>query len=115
VAQRGVSEDRSKAKAEGAEIQWGDETGLHSTTCAAAATFAKGQTPVVHANARREKLSVISTVTNKCQMRWKVFSGALNAKVLIGFLDRPVRLCSVAVYCAISCPDFTVTLIAKHS
>jgi hypothetical protein len=56
----------------------------------------KGQTPVVHANARREKLSVISTVTNKCQMRWKVFSGALNAKVLIGFLDRPVRLCSVA-------------------
>jgi transposase len=38
-----------------------------------------------------KKRSVISTVTNKGQMRWKVFSGALNAKVLIGFLDRLVR------------------------
>lgn len=43
---------------------------------------------MVLANANREKLSVISTVTNNGQMRWMVFSGALNAKVLIGFLKR---------------------------
>ena len=48
----------------------------------------KGKIPVVLANANREKLSVISTVTNKNQMHWKVFSRALNAKVLIGFLKR---------------------------
>ena len=52
---------------------------------------AKGKTPVVLANANRLKLSVISTVTNKRQMRWKVFSGALNAKILIGFLKRLVH------------------------
>jgi hypothetical protein len=34
---------------------------------------------------------VISTVTNKGQMRWKVFSGALNAKILIGFMKRLVH------------------------
>lgn len=46
---------------------------------------------MVLANANRAKLSVISTVTNKGQMRWKVFSGALNAKVLIGFMKRLVH------------------------
>jgi transposase len=51
----------------------------------------KGKTPVVLANANRAKLSVISTVTNKGQMRWKVFSGALNAKILIGFMKRLVH------------------------
>jgi hypothetical protein len=34
----------------------------------------KGRTLVVRANANREKLSVISTVTNKGETRWKVFS-----------------------------------------
>jgi transposase len=34
---------------------------------------------------------VISTVTNKGQMCWKVFSGALNAEILIGFMERLVR------------------------
>ena len=34
---------------------------------------------------------MISTVTNKGQMRWKIFSGALNAKILIGFLERLTR------------------------
>ena len=48
----------------------------------------KGKTPVVLANANCSKLSVISTVTNKGQMRWKVFRGALNAKIMIGFLKR---------------------------
>jgi hypothetical protein len=52
---------------------------------------AKGQTPVLRVNACREGLSVISTVTNKGQMRWRVFSGALNAKILIGFLERLTR------------------------
>jgi hypothetical protein len=30
-------------------------------------------------------------VTNKGQMRWKVFSGALDAKILIGFMKRLVQ------------------------
>lgn len=46
---------------------------------------------MVLANANRPKLSVISTGTNKGQMRWKVFSGALNAKILIGFMKRLVH------------------------
>ena len=79
------------AKQEGAEIQWGDETGLRSDDVRGRGYAPKGKTPVVLANANRAKLSVISTVTNKGQMRWKVFSGALNAKILIGFLKRLIH------------------------
>jgi transposase len=42
-------------------------------------------------NANRAKLSVISTVTNKGQMRWKAFSEALSAHQLIGFIKRLVH------------------------
>lgn len=38
------------------------------------------------ANANRAKLNVISTVTNKGEMRWKVFSGELNVRLLISFM-----------------------------
>lgn len=80
-----------RAKTEGAEIHWGDETGLRSDDVRGRGYAPKGQTPVLRVNSRREGLSVISTVTNKGEMRWKVFSGALNAKILIGFLTRLVR------------------------
>ena len=80
-----------RAKTEGAEIQWGDEAGLRSDDVRGRGYAPKGQTPVVLTNANRAKLSVILTVTNKGQMRWRVFSGALNAHILIGFLERLVR------------------------
>lgn len=80
-----------RAKQEGAEIHWGDETGLRSDDVRGRSYAPKGQTPVLRVNACREGLSVISTVTNKGEMRWKIFSGALNAKILTGFLERLTR------------------------
>lgn len=80
-----------RAKTEGAEIHWGDETGLRSDDVRGRGYAPKGQTPLLRVNARREGLSVISTVTNKGEMRWRIFSGALNAKILIDFLKRLTR------------------------
>jgi transposase len=80
-----------RAKQEGAEIHWGDETGLRSDDVRGRGYAPKGETPVLRVNRNRSSLSVISTVTNKGQMRWKIFSGALNAKILIGFLKRLTR------------------------
>jgi transposase len=51
----------------------------------------KGQTPVVRVNNKRHGLSVISTVTNKGQMRWRIFEGALNTTILIDFLRRLIK------------------------
>lgn len=80
-----------RAKQESAEIHWGDETGLRSDDVRGRGYAPKGQTPLLRVNACREGLSVISTITNKGEMRWKIFSGALNAKILIGFLERLTR------------------------
>ena len=80
-----------RAKTEGAEIHWGDETGLRSDDVRGRGYAPKGQTPVLRIKSRREGLSVISTVTNKGEMRWKIFSGALNAKLLLDFLKRLTR------------------------
>lgn len=43
----------------------------------------QGQTPVVRVNNKRHGLLVISSVTNKGEMRWKIFEEALNAGILI--------------------------------
>ena len=80
-----------RAKAEGAEIHWGDETGLRSDDVRGRSFAPIGETPVIRINSRREGLSIISTVTNKGQMRWKIFDGALNADILIDFLGRLIK------------------------
>lgn len=86
------------AKVEGAEIHWGDETGLRSDDVRGRGYAPQGQTPVVRVNNKRHGLSVISTVTNKGAMRWKIFEGALNSAILIDFMKRLVRDAGRKVY-----------------
>jgi transposase len=51
----------------------------------------KGVTPTIRGNQRRHGCSVISVVSNKGEMRWMVFHGALNSQVLIKFLKRLIK------------------------
>ena len=81
----------ARAKAEGAEIHWGDASGLRSDDVRGRGFAPKGHTPVVRVNNTRHGLSVISTVTNKGQMRWRIFDGALNTTILIDFLRRLIK------------------------
>jgi transposase len=86
------------AKVEGAEIPLGDETGLRSDDVRCRSYAPQGHTPVIRVNSKRHGLSVISTVTNKGQMRWKAFDGALNSDILIDFLERLVKDASRKIY-----------------
>jgi transposase len=81
----------ARAHAEGAEIHWGDETGLRIDDVRGRGYAPRGQTPVVRVTRKRQNLSVISTVTNKGQMRWRVLDGAMNGARLIDFMQRLVR------------------------
>lgn len=81
----------ARARKEGAEIHWGDETGLRSDDVRGRSFAPVGETPVIRINSKRAGLSIISTVTNKGQMRWKIFDGALNADILIDFLRRLIK------------------------
>src|ERR671932_777254 len=72
-------------------IFWGDETGLRADDVRGRSYAPPGQTPVVRPNHRRIGLGLISAVSNKGELRWKVLDGAIKAPVLICFLQRLIK------------------------
>jgi transposase len=75
-----------RAKNEGAEIHWGDETALVNTDVRGRGFAPKGQTPIARVVGRtRQKLSMISTVTNQGKTSWEIIDGNFNHERLIEF------------------------------
>lgn len=79
------------AKAEGAEIFWGDRTGVNNQPNRSRGYAPRGQTPVVSQTSKRFGFSVMSAVTNKGGARWMVYPGALDSDRLIEFLTRLIK------------------------
>lgn len=80
-----------KAAQEGAEIHWGDETGLRSDDVNGRGYAPKGETPVRRAKGTPEKINMISSVTNQGKVRFMFYHGSLNATVFLDFLKRLIR------------------------
>jgi transposase len=81
-----------RARAEGAEIHWGDETALVNTDVRGRSFAPKGKTPVAMAiGGTRQKLSMIATVTNQGKARWMIIDDAFDAEKLIEFLQALVK------------------------
>ena len=81
----------AKAKAEGGEIHWGDKTALVNAHSRGRSYAPKGETPVTFAPGSRQKLSMISTVTNKGEARWMIIDGNFNGDRLIEFLEALIK------------------------
>jgi transposase len=83
---------QARAKAEGAEIDWGDETAVVNTDVRGRSYAPAAKTPVAYAvGGTRHKLSMIATVTNQGKTRWMIIDDAFNADRLIEFLDALLR------------------------
>jgi transposase len=81
-----------RARAEGAEIHWGDETALVNTDVRGRSFAPAGKTPVTMAvGATRQKLSMIATVTNQGKTRWMIIDEAFDADKLIEFLAALIK------------------------
>ena len=80
----------ARAKMEGAEIQWADETGLSNQANYGRSFAPKGQTPIIRRPAVRFSHSMISSLTNQGKLRFMVYEGALNAAIFLRFLRRLV-------------------------
>ena len=77
----------TRAKAEGAEIHWADETAVVNTDVRGRSYAPKGQTPIAYrVGGTREKFSMISSVNNKGSCFWMIYEGALTGKTLIEFM-----------------------------
>lgn len=77
-----------RAKREGAEILWGDETGVRNDDVRGRSFAKRGHTPIVRVNNKRYGRSIISAISNRGTMRWMVFKGALNLRLFRRFLER---------------------------
>ena len=80
-----------KAGREKAEIHWGDEMGVRSDDQIGRTYGKVGQTPIVSVPGRRFSCQMISTLTNRGALRFMVFDGKFNAKVLLTFLKRLLK------------------------
>ena len=79
----------AKAKAEGAEIHWGDETALVNTDVRGRSYAPVGKTPVSFAvGGTRCKLSMIATLTNQGKTRWMIIDESLTRISSLSFLRR---------------------------
>jgi len=77
-----------EAKQLGAEIWFGDESGLRSDFHAGTTWGRKGQTPVVHTTGTRYRLNMLSVVNRRGRMRFMIEKSRLNGEVICRFLDR---------------------------
>ena len=77
-----------RAKAEGAVIYWGDETGISNQDQIGRGYAPKGRTPVVVRTVERITQSMISAVSNRGLMRFMLYEGALNVDRFLAFLRR---------------------------
>ena len=80
-----------RAKAAGAVIYWGDETGISNQDQVGRSWAPKGRTPMVARTAKRVTRSMIAAVSNRGLMRFMLYEGALNADLFLDFLRRLVR------------------------
>ena len=78
----------ARAKAEKAEIHWGDETGVQSNAYNAKGFAPKGQTPIIRLNAKKSSINMISSITNKGKVRFMLYKETMTSKVFIKFLSR---------------------------
>lgn len=77
-----------QATRERATIYWADEMGLRSDHVTGTSYSPIGRTPVVRATGQRFGCSMISAITNRGQLVFRVFHGKFNAPLFIDFMRR---------------------------
>src|SRR3954466_4248597 len=80
-----------RARAQGGEIHWADETGLSNQANYGRSFAPRGQTPIIRRPAKRFSQSMISSLTNRGKLRFMIYESALKAPIFLNFLRRLVR------------------------
>lgn len=80
-----------KAKETGAEIHWGDETGVRNECNHGRSYAPKGHTPVKESMCKRFTVNMISTVTNQGATQFMIYEGTMNSERFIEFLEQFIK------------------------
>jgi transposase len=81
----------ARAKQEKAEIEWGDETGIQNDAYNAKGFSPKGKAPIIHLNAKKSSINMISAITNHGKVRFMLYREKMSSPVLIKFMSRLVK------------------------
>jgi hypothetical protein len=81
----------ARAKIENADIYWGDETGVCNTENYERGFSPKGRPPVLKVETKRERVNMISAITNKGSVRFMVYDDTMTQQKLLDFLRRLVK------------------------
>ena len=81
----------TRAKAENAEIFFGDETGIQNTANYAKGYAPIGKTPVVRVEAQKIKINMLSAISKRGKLRFVLYKDNMNSEKLIDFMRRLVR------------------------
>jgi len=81
----------ARAEREGAEIHWGDETGVAADHLPATGYAPRGEPATMEVPDRHIRASQISTATNKGEVRFMTYTRTMNAALFLVFLGRLLR------------------------
>jgi transposase len=81
-------EIEARAAREGAEIHWGDETGLTGNDHPGRGYARVGQTPELPVSGDKARVNLLSTVTNDGELHFQVYTCMMTAALFVGFLER---------------------------
>ena len=77
-----------RAKAQNAEIFFGDETGIQNTASYVKGYAPVGQTPVLKVESKKMKINMLSAISNKGKLRFIIYKDNMNSDKLIDFMRR---------------------------
>ncbi len=80
-----------RAKAEGAEIYFWDESGFRADTVHGKTWGMRGQTPVVHRPGQRQSMSAASAVNANGAFWYCTYDGALNGELFVELLQKMMK------------------------
>jgi hypothetical protein len=81
---------RAKAKAENAEVLFGDQVGVRPDQVTGRTRGAKGQKPIVRRTGNPFSMNAMSAISTRGRMHFMVFTEPFDAKVMCRFLARLV-------------------------
>lgn len=80
----------TRAKAEGAEIHWGDETGARGEATRQRGYAPPNEPPEQPVPGQRFRMNMISTITNEGKLRFMLYDGKMTGALFVQFLTRLV-------------------------
>lgn len=88
----------ARARAEKAEIYWGDETGIQNTPDYQRGFAPRGNPPVLLVEAQKQRINMLAAINNQGKARFMLYEDTMNCAKLIDFMKRLCKDASRKVF-----------------